>query len=80
MTTSKRPVCTERTTTIPLYDDIPQTGLLRDRQIYPFFGIGRSTWWKWVQQGKAPAGIKLGSRTTVWRAEDIRALLDELSS
>ena len=70
----------DRTTTIPVFQDLPKTGLLRDKQIYPFFGIGRSTWWQWVRTGKAPAGIKLSSRTTVWRAEDIRALLDQLSS
>ncbi|TGD72835.1 AlpA family phage regulatory protein [Mangrovimicrobium sediminis] len=65
---------------MPSYDDLPKTGLLRDRQIYPFFGIGRSTWWKWVKEGKAPPGIKLGSRTTVWRAEDVRQLLLDLST
>ncbi|MEM1110700.1 MAG: AlpA family phage regulatory protein [Pseudomonadota bacterium] len=66
-------------TTIRMLEDLPKTGLLRDKQIYPFFGIGRSTWWKWVQEGKAPPGIKLSSRTTVWRAEDIRDLLRKVS-
>jgi len=70
----------DQTSTIPTYSDLPATGFLRDKQIYPFFGIGRSTWWKWVRAGRAPAGIKLGARTTVWRAEDIRALLDELTA
>jgi predicted DNA-binding transcriptional regulator AlpA len=40
--------------------------------------IGRSTWWQWVQQGKAPAPVKLGPRTTAWRAEDILALVAKL--
>ncbi len=71
---------TERSSTIVTFDDLPKTGLLRDKQIYPFFGIGRSTWWKWVKEGKAPPGLKLGTRTTVWRAEDIRELLDDLAS
>lgn len=76
----KRKDHTRRTSTLPLYDDLPKTGLLRDKQIHPFFGIGRSTWWKWVREGKAPPGIKLGNRTTVWRAEDVRDLLASLSS
>lgn len=33
--------------------------------------IGKSTWWKFVKEGKAPKGIKLGSRTTVWRLSDV---------
>ena len=59
--------------------DLPTTGFLRAKQIHPLLGIGLSTWWLWVKEGRAPKGIRLGTRTTVWRAEDIRALLDELS-
>jgi len=59
---------------------LPETGLLRAKQVHRYFGIGLSTWWLWVKQGRAPQGIRLGSRTTVWRAEDIRSLLDEISS
>jgi len=59
---------------------LPETGLLRAKQIHRIFGIGLSTWWLWVKEGRAPKGIHLGSRTTVWRAEDIRALLEELSA
>ena len=33
--------------------------------------VGKSTWWKWVQEGKAPAPIKLGPRITVWRSEEV---------
>lgn len=59
--------------------ELPKTGFLRANQIHQLLGIGLSTWWLWVKEGRAPKGLKLGSRTTVWRAEDIRALLDELS-
>ena len=59
--------------------DLPTTGFLRAKHIHPLLGIGLSTWWLWVKEGRAPKGIRLGPRTTVWRAEDIRALLDELS-
>lgn len=59
--------------------ELPKTGFLRARQIHPLLGIGLSTWWLWVKEGRAPKGIRLGSRTTVWRAEDIRSLLDQLS-
>lgn len=37
--------------------------------------IGRSTWWEGVKSGRFPQPIKLGPRITVWREEDIEALL-----
>lgn len=44
--------------------------------ILPIIPIGKSTWWRGVKSGKYPKPVKLGTRTTVWRAEDIRALLE----
>lgn len=67
---------------------IPETGYLRlvdivgDRDADPpipaVIPIGRSTWWEWVESGDAPKPVKLGKRTTAWRVEDIRALIDSL--
>lgn len=37
--------------------------------------VGKSTWWQGVKEGRFPQPIKLGPRITVWRAEDIEALL-----
>lgn len=62
---------------------LPATGYVRLPQIVgdpkkgilPIIPIGRSSWWAGVKEGKYPAAIKLGPRTTVWRVEDIRALL-----
>ena len=39
--------------------------------------VGRSTWWAGVKSGRYPQSIKLGPRTTAWRVEDIRRLIDE---
>jgi len=58
---------------------LPETGLVR---IGAFVGPGlaipvaRSTWWAGVKSGRFPKPVKLGPRTTAWRAEDIRALID----
>ena len=41
-------------------------------------GVSRSYWWKGVQDGKFPPGIKLSSRVTVWRASDIDRLIASL--
>jgi prophage regulatory protein len=38
--------------------------------------VSRSAWWAGVASGRFPRPLKLGPRTTVWRASDIRALLE----
>jgi prophage regulatory protein len=55
---------------------LPATGFLRLPQILALIPISRSSWWAGIRHGKFPKGIKLGSKTTVWRAEDIRALIE----
>lgn len=59
---------------------LPETGLLRLPQVLSFIPIGKSSWWAGVKSGRYPKPVKLGARTTCWRAEDIRALLDSLDS
>jgi predicted DNA-binding transcriptional regulator AlpA len=57
----------------------PQTGFIRLSQILAPKGpipVGRSTWWAGVKSGRFPKPIKLGPRITVWRVEDIRALIE----
>jgi len=41
----------------------------------PIIPVSRSTWLNGVRSGKFPKPVKLGPRTTVWRVEDIRALI-----
>ena len=55
---------------------LPETGFVRLPQILSLIPIGRSAWWAGIREGKFPQGIKLGSKTTVWRAEDIRNLIE----
>jgi len=48
------------------------------RAIPPLIPIGKSKWWAGVAVGMYPKPSKaLGPRTTVWRVEDIRALIAE---
>jgi prophage regulatory protein len=59
---------------------LPETGLLRLKSIIAPDGpipVSKSTWWAGVKDGRFPKPVKLGERITVWRAEDIRALLDK---
>ena len=58
----------------------PAPILLRAKQIAgPILPIGLSTWWEWVKEGKAPKGIKISSRITVWKKDDVLALIDRLA-
>lgn len=72
-----------------MIEQIPATGFLRDRQIVgdpkadppipAILPIGRSTWWAGVRSGRFPKPVKLGPRTTAWRASEIRELVERLS-
>lgn len=65
---------------------LPETGYLRLNQIVgspkadppipPLIPISKSTWWAGVKEKRFPAPVKLGPRTTVWRVEDILALIE----
>lgn len=56
--------------------NVPATGFIRQRQLIPHIvPVGASTWWRWVNSGKAPKPVKLSERVTAWRAEDIHAFL-----
>lgn len=48
--------------------------------IPPRIPVGRSTWWQWVRDGKAPKPVKLSVRTTAWRSADIDALIATLNA
>ena len=68
--------------TIP---NMPETGFLRlkdivgDRKdrIPAIIPVSRSTWLAGVKTGRFPQSIKLSERITVWRVEDIKALIDQ---
>lgn len=50
--------------------------LLRLRQVLGLVPVSASTWWAGVRAGKFPKPIKLGPRTTCWRARDIIGLIE----
>lgn len=62
---------------------LPESGFLRLPQIIgdkkhnlpPIIPVSKSAWWEGCRTGKYPTPLKLGPRTTVWRVEDIRALI-----
>jgi prophage regulatory protein len=67
---------------------LPEIGYLRLSQIIgdpkdeppvpAIVPVAKSTWWQGVKDGHFPKPVKLGPKTTAWRVEDIRALVDRL--
>lgn len=58
--------------------ELPKTGLLRLKQILSPEGpvpVSKSTWYAGIKDGRFPKPQKLGARISVWRAEDIHALI-----
>jgi predicted DNA-binding transcriptional regulator AlpA len=55
--------------------ELPSAGFVRLSTILKLYPVSASTWWAGVKDGRFPAGFKLSERITVWRVEDIRALL-----
>lgn len=63
--------------------DFPATGYVRVKQILAPLGplpISRSGFWAGVKCGKFPQPRKISTRVTVWRAEDIHALLSKIDN
>ena len=59
-----------------MHDLLPETGFIRLANILRIIPIGKTTWWAGVKSGRFPEAIKLGERTTAWRVEDIRELIE----
>ncbi|WAR43731.1 helix-turn-helix transcriptional regulator [Methylomonas rapida] len=65
---------------------LPETGFLRIWDIVgdkkkkkpAIIPIGRTTFLNRVREGIYPQPIKITERTTAWRVEDIRALIDQI--
>ena len=56
---------------------LPETGFVRLSTILKIIPVGRTTWWAGVKTGRFPKPVKLGSRITAWRVEDIRVLIEQ---
>lgn len=62
-----------------MHQNTKSKALLRLPQVLERFPVSKSKWWAGVSQGDYPRPIRLGSRCTMWRSEDIDKLIDELS-
>ena len=60
--------------------NIPNNALLRLPQVLALIPVSRSAWWAGCKSGRYPKPVKLGPRTTAWRAAVIAALLEKLTA
>ena len=59
---------------------LPSVGYVRLSQILEIFPISKSSWWEGCRNGVFPKPVKLGPRTSAWRVEDIRALMERINT
>jgi predicted DNA-binding transcriptional regulator AlpA len=57
-------------------ENFPQVGNVRANQCAAYLGIGLSTFWLYVEQGRIKAPTKYGVRLSVWDAVYIHQLRD----
>ena len=57
---------------------LPVEGYVRLPQILAVIPISKSAWWAGVRSGRYPRSVRLGTRTTAWKVESIRQLIDRL--
>ena len=55
---------------------LPAEGYVRLPSILAVYPVSATTWHNGVKDGRFPKPVKLGARTSAWRVEDIRKLLD----
>jgi prophage regulatory protein len=61
------------------YTELPVTGFIRLNQVLQLIPISRASWFAGVRSGQYPQGYSLGPRTTAYKVEDIRTLIESLS-
>jgi prophage regulatory protein len=60
-------------------NSLPENGFVRLSTIIKIIPIGKTTWWAGVKSGRYPQPVKLGTRVTAWRVEDIRTFIESFN-
>lgn len=55
---------------------LPEIGFIRLPDVLAVFPVSKSAWWAGVKDGRFPQPVKLGPKTTAWRVQDIRSLIE----
>ena len=57
---------------------LSEIGFLRLPQVLQFIPISKTAFYNGIREGRFPSPVKLSERTSAWRCEDIRKLIEEL--
>jgi len=68
-------MATTENTTPPI---TPREGFIRTPQLLFLLGVGKTTLWEGIKDGRFPKPTKLGPRINVWRAAEIYSFLENL--
>ena len=60
--------------------NLPAVGYVRLPQILKIFPVSKGAWWEGCRSGVFLKPVKLGPRTSAWRVEDIRALMERINT
>ena len=60
--------------------NLPENAVIRLPDVLRLFPVSKSRWWSGVSTGEYPKPVHLGARARGWRIEDIRELIERLSS
>lgn len=55
----------------PAAEPRPVTRLIRLREVQHRVGLGRSTIYRWMAEGRFPTPVQLGGHAVAWPQEDI---------
>ncbi|RIV87994.1 helix-turn-helix transcriptional regulator [Aurantiacibacter zhengii] len=65
----------------PVRDETDRpTRLIRIREVQHRVGLGRSTIYRWMAEGKFPKPVRLGSYAVAWNDADIENWVKELTA
>lgn len=56
---------------------LPETGFIRLPEVLSVFPVSKTSWYDGIKKAIYPAPVKLSERTSAWRVEDIRALIEQ---
>lgn len=59
---------------------LTESAFLRLPQVLAIIPVSKSAWWQGCKNGLYPKPVKLGARTTAWKASDIARLVESLSN
>jgi predicted DNA-binding transcriptional regulator AlpA len=58
---------------------VPPTGFVRLAQVLEVIPLGKTCWYEGIKSGRFPKPVRLSARCVAWKAEDIHALIKQLT-